>query len=269
VLCGVLVALILSVEARGNDAETTELPALSGVCDRGKAEGVFRSGMAQYGRRNWEEAIPYLEKAVAACPNPGARPWIITVPDVLFGQYPYLPFFYLGRCHISQSDLPNALRSFYLSSCVEEPKRGKEETKDLATLTKSCRERLASKKQPKEHPDFRDGLAAARRQSWEEAAEKMFDALQVWEQEGRPTVSYGRWVVPYRPRFRLAEALCNLGCHRAAADQLEEVLLKDLDAEENKLLEALKPECKRKVQTGPKEEEACQRWRCWLRQGQP
>lgn len=231
-------------------------------CDKEKARTPYAAGMEQYGRRQWKAAIPEIEAAAGLCPaSKGA--WYVTVQ--FLGQFPYLPFYYMGKCHYNLKDLPEALRHFYLSSCVGEPERDDDATEDLASLSRQCRRGLESKQPPQQHPYFPAGLAAAEQQDWEKAAEKMWDSLQVWEEDGRITLT-SRWPVPYLPRFRLAEALFQLGCYREGCEQLDRSLLKNLRtpevAMERRRLEQLKPECERRKREA--ENESCQRWKCWL-----
>ena len=234
-------------------------------CDKESAKPSFLSGMENYARRNYKGAIPPLEEAVNFCPAPSA-PWSVTV--ALLGQYPYTPLYYLGKCHYNLKDLPNALRDFSLSSCFGETKRHKETTEDLASLKEMCRRQIAGKERAQGHPYFRAGLSAAQDRKWEKAAEKMWDALHVWKEDGGPTNSYGRWIDPYLPRFRLAEALFELGCYREAADQLDQSLVGTLRApemtEERQRMAKLKPECEQRIHQGYQDKEICQRWRCWL-----
>lgn len=239
-------------------------------CDKENAETVYSSGMEQYGRRQYQKAIPEIEEAAALCPAPKSS-WSVTVQ--FLGEYPFLPFFFLGKCHLNLKDLPEALRHFYLSSCADEPVRNKEKAQELNSLTNECRQRLESKQRPQQHPYFSAGFAASQQKDWEAAAEKMWDALQVWEEDGRTTISSGRWPAPYLPRFRLAEALFELGCYREACDQLDQSLLKQLHGREveadRQRLEKLRPACELKKRQPYQEKEICQQWRCWLQQGGP
>jgi hypothetical protein len=253
-----LLAALLAGVARG----ATAAPPPE-HCEKVPAEKAFSAGMERYGRRLWDEAIPKIEDAAALCPAP-KNPWDVSI--AIFGLYPFLPYYYLGKCHFNLKDLPAALRQFYLSSCAGEPARDNYKTTvDLSSLTQQCRRELASK-QPQFHPYFPAGLDAAQQKNWEKAAEKMWDSLQVWEEDGRTTLPSGRWPEPYLPRFRLAEALFQLGCHHEACEQLDQSLLKKLNtpevAQDRRRLEKLKPECERRK--NEPENESCQRWQCWL-----
>ncbi len=239
-------------------------------CDKESAETVYSSGMEQYGRRHWREAIPEIEEAAALCPAPKG-PWSVTVQ--FLGEYPFLPFYFLGKCHLNLKDVPEALRHFYLSSCSDEPVRNKAKAQELSSLTSECRRQLESKQRPQQHPYFSAGFAASQKKEWDKAAEKMWDALQVWKEDGRTTLTSGRWPAPYLPRFRLAEALFNLGCYQEACDQLDQSLLKQLQGPEvqaeRQRMEKLKPACEAKRRQPYPDQEICQRWRCWLQQEGP
>jgi len=243
-------------------------------CDEAAKE-AFRSGIKQYARRQWEAAIPGLSRAADRCPM---APWIIKVFD--FGEYHYVPFYYLGKCNYGLNDRDSsfkALRNFYLSSCLTEPTRHDGPTKDLDDLTKECRTRLADQRQLQQHPpEFNEGLKAFDR-DWGKAAENMWDALQIESDDGQMKLS-ARWPDPYLPGLRLAKALAKLGCIREACRQYDRFQFKDLILkngpkdkykDERQVLEMLGSEC-----AGPNREltpnnETCQRWRCWLGEGRP
>jgi len=239
------------------------------TCDKERAAEAFLSGMRHYDQ-HCSEVIPRLEEAAQFCPAP-ERAWPIRPNPFL--EYSYLPYYFLGKCHYHLKDLPNALRQFYLSSCVGEPQRDKDGTHDLDTLTGGCRRQLESKQPPQRHPYFSEGFSAAQQQDWKEAAEKMWDALQVWEEDGTTTVSSGRWTAPYLPRFRLADALLQLGCYQEACAQLDQSKLKQLPKEKKELelerrrMKELESLCEKKKRERPEEKAMCQQWRCWLQQG--
>ena len=225
--------------------------------------------MKSYGKGDWDKAVPGLEEAAAVCPVPD-RLWTVS-PFSRFHYYSYLPFFYLGSCHFELKQLPDALRNFYLSSCVGEPARDPKQTEKLGSWTESCRLRISSKKRPAEHPYYGEWSAALQKPKWDEAAEKMWDALQVWEEDGKMMSSAGRFPTPYLPRFRLADALFRLGCYQQACEQLDRSKLEQIDPkgreQERKRLAELKPQCQKK----PRDQDnpICQQWRCWLGQGSP
>jgi len=162
------------------------------------------------------------------------------------------------------------LRHFYLSSCNGEPAREKEKTKDLGPRTDKC---LLWMKKQGPVTFFSEGFAASKQEEWQETAEKMWDALQVREEDGKTTNSYGRWPDPYLPRFRLADALFELGCPRQACEQLGRSQLKQLREKrvesERQQMEKLLPLCEPKRLASQEEKEICQQWRCWLPEGAP
>jgi tetratricopeptide (TPR) repeat protein len=257
-----LLALALLVLAHPGFAGS---PA-AGRCDREKAKTPFSSGMWNYGRYKYQSAIPFLEEAVNFCPTPSA-PW--TVQVALFGETPYTPLYYLGKSHYNLKDLPAALRNFYLASCFDENKRHEDKTADLASLTETCRNQVAGKDRSQSHPHFQAGLSARNAKKWEQEAEKMWDALHVWTEDGGPTNTYGRWHDPYLPQFRLAEALFELGCYREAVTQMDRSRVGKMQGpeteEERQRLAKLKPECEQKIHQGDPENEICQRWQCLLK----
>jgi len=256
-----LPALALLILAHPGSADS---PA-AGRCDKKKAEKPFSSGMSNYWFSRYQGAILSFEKAVNFCPAPSG-PWSVQVG--VFGDVPYTPFYYLGDSHYNLKDLPAALRNFSLASCVGEGKWYKNATKNLASRTEECRQKAAGKDRFQSLTYFRDGFTAKEKQKWEEEAEKMWEALHVWKDEGGTTNSHGRWPDPYLPRFHLAEALYNLGCYREAADQMNRSLLGTLKGpeveEERRQLSKLKPDCEQKIRQGYQDKEICQRWQCLL-----
>ncbi|HYU30525.1 MAG TPA: hypothetical protein VEW48_00045 [Thermoanaerobaculia bacterium] len=263
-----LAAVILSLFS----GDAAAAPPAGPRCEQERAKADFTVAMEQYDEQRWAEAIRSLEQAAKVCPVP-EPPWSI-YPNV-FREISYLPYYFLGDCHLHLEHLPDALRNFYLSRCVGEPARSREETKKLASLTESCRLRIRSTQRPPTHPYFVDGYAASQQGKWAVTAEKMWDALQVWEEDGKTTTSSGRFPAPYLPRFRLADALFQLGCYREACAQLDQTVLMRLppqgrSKEERKRMDDLVPQCKRKRREGfPRDSDICQQWRCWLGQGAP
>jgi len=243
-------------------------PAAGPRCEEERAKEAFSSAMERYSRKRWKEAAPDLGEAAAACP---VLDWSYKPNPFL--EFPYLPFYFLGKCNYNLEKLPDALRNFYLSSCTGEPARNKESTKDLSSLTESCRLRARSKQRPSAHPYFAEGYAASQQKEWEEAADRMWDALQVWEEDGKTTSSSGRWTAPYLPRFRLADALFQLGCYQEACDQLDRSRLEQIrpqgSEQELKRMAELKLQCERKRREGSQGKEICRQWQCFLRQGGP
>jgi hypothetical protein len=236
-------------------------------CDKEKAKKPFSSGMWEYAYQNCKGAIPFLEDAVNFCPASG--PWIIQVDKIgPFYKFPYAPFYYLGECSYKLKDLPAALRNFYLASCFGENERYEDRTKDLASRTETCRKQVGGKDRSQSHPHFKAGLSARNEKKWEQEAEKMWDALHVWKEDGGPTNTYGRWHDPYLPQFRLAEALFELGCYHQAVAQMDSSLVGKMQGpaaeEERQRMAKLKPECEQKIHQGYPENEICQRWRCLL-----
>jgi tetratricopeptide (TPR) repeat protein len=238
-------------------------------CDRQRADEAFKAGIKEYARHRWGEAIPDLQTAAAVCPAPQPG-WEVTVG--LFGSYQYLPFYFLGKCHYNLKDLPDALRHFYLSRCVDEPSRGTEREKgDLGSLPETCRRQIQSRQRPPSHPQFVEGRLAAGRSNFQAAADEMWEALLVWEDDASLTTSSGgRFPTSYVPRFHLGEALFELGCFREACQQFERTKLNQLNggavASDRQRLEERKAECERRRRETYPDQEICRRWRCWLGQ---
>ena len=240
------------------------------LCQEAPAEEVFSTGMKDYSRSRYREAISALSNAVRLCPRPG-KPWSVLVYG--FGEYPYLPFYFLGKSYYRIQDRPSALRNLYFSACFGEPSRDVDFQSDLHSLTHQCQHELAGSHRPDKHPDFGEGFAALNQKRWQEAAEKMWNALQVWEEDGSTTHSAGRWPDPYLPRFYLATALSELGCDQQACMQLARSKTRELVARgnswkygpEKKELKKLDSKCAasaRSVQL----DSVCQQWQCLFEQ---
>ncbi|HSS48764.1 MAG TPA: hypothetical protein VLX28_07450 [Thermoanaerobaculia bacterium] len=243
-------------------------PPAAGRCDKEAAEKAFLAGMRQYDK-SCREVIPRLEEALQYCPvpDPPNGPWLIRPNPFL--EYSYLPSYFLAKCQYKLKDLPGALRHLYLSSCTGETQRDKKNTGDLGSLTSGCRQGLKSQ-QP---PYFGEGFTAAQQRNWKEAAEKMWDALQVAEETGEMKLPSGRFPVPYLPRFRLSEALLQLGCYQEACAQLGKTKLKQLGPGKKELepelrrLHELESQCASRKGEPPQQKEMCQQWSCWLQSG--
>ena len=240
-------------------------------CEEERARSAFSSAMDRYSRKRWREATPGLEEATAVCPVP-AGPWSYSPNPFL--EFPYLPFYFLGKCHYNLENLPDALRSFYLASCVGEPARDPESTEELQPLTQNVRTKIRKQQRPLSNPYFMDGFAASQQSDWNKTAAKMWAALQVWEEDGTMTPdSAGRWRKPYLPRYRLAAALFRLGCYREACDQLGRSKLNQIrppgSQDEVKELETLKAQCVQKQGEAYPDPAICGEWRCLLKAERP
>jgi tetratricopeptide (TPR) repeat protein len=238
-------------------------------CDKQRAQAAFSLSFDHYGRRKWAEAIPGLEEAIGLCPKPDGL-WIIPLG---FGKAPYIPFFYLGRCHYELKDHPAALRQLYLSGCFEEPARSDDKMKDFDSMTAACLKNIKSPQRPQKHSFFSDGFFAYEQEQWDESAEKMWDSLMNWPEDGETTYSNGRWPEAYLPRFQLAKALNKLGCHQQACKLLEQSLIKKLLAEGNPRVKTerkdvldLAAACADIGKRDQTDEMTCQRWECWLKE---
>lgn len=255
---------------------TTGADPPSARCDKPKAEEAFVSGMEKYARSDWGSAIPGLNRAANLCPAPKG-PWVISVFD--FGEYDYVPFYYLGICHYSANDTESsfkALQQFYLSSCFAEPKRHGGTTKDLNDFTEKCRRRLAGERRPQQHPpEFTEGLRAFDH-DWSKAAESMWDALQIEPDDGQMRSS-ARFPDPYLPGLRLAKALVVLGCVQEACAQYDrfqkDLLVKNDEKQrfkpERQMMDELNAACTAPNRQRSAPNETCQRWRCWVGEGRP
>jgi hypothetical protein len=239
-------------------------------CNEEDAKKEFISALDEMSDDNWQAAIGHLEKAADLCPVP---PGLIEVRSFLFVKSPYIPYYYLGTCHKNLEELPDALRQFYLSSCVGEPARGGSQIKDLGSLTETCLNSIRSPQRPKKHIAFIEGHFAAQQQRWGKSAEKMWDSMHVWPEDGRTTYASGRWPEAYLPRFQLAKALNKLGCKQQACDQLKQSILGELVANndqrvtiESKEMLDLQAACADRSQPQQRDEMTCQRWACWLRE---
>lgn len=242
---------------------TQAAPPEAPRCDKPEAEAAFSQGFDHYSRRFWKAAIPGLEEAAGLCPKPDG-PWMISLHG--FGQAPYLPFFYLGRCHFELKEHPDALRQFHLSRCFDEPARGKSKMADLDSMTGTCLKNIRSPQQ--KHPFFSEGLAAFEQEEWEKSAKRMWDSLQAQPKEGETIVSNGRWTAVYLPRFQLAKALYKLGCQRQACELLQTELIEQVDPRvtlERKEMLDLRAACADQNRRAQADTMACRQWDCWLK----
>ncbi len=80
-------------------------------------------------------------------------------------------------------------------------------------------------RRPGRHPEFSQGFRAVDREDWDEAADRMLEALVVWDEDGELTRVYGRWPEPYLPRYYRGVALYELGCYQLSLDQLNKTIL--------------------------------------------
>lgn len=228
----------------------------------GSAEEVYESFQdgvrAVLARRDLEEARGLLCRAACCLPEPDAgRPLAIRGPV----RVQYLPHFYLGLCHHRLGDHCQALGSFNLSECKGEVRSHSARWAELRELRAASR-----RSRPPTAEAFGQGLAAYEAKRWREAAERMAEALESWDEDGEPARLYGRWRtdLPYLPRYFLARALFELGClseslRLLGCSSLSFCQLAD-DAREDpaEVLEELQ---RRIATAGPDPPELCDRWR--------
>jgi hypothetical protein len=243
-----------------------------------QAKDEFRLAMKIYSRRNisqsqWQEIIKHLQKATDLCPVPKSPiPPIVASP--FSPGFSYIPFYFLGDGHFQVEERPEALRSFYLSSCFGEPKKDGGATEDLRDMTGQLLKQIVHQKRPeKQPPYFSEGIIAKEDNKLEQSAERMWDSMQAWPEDGETVIVAGRWPEPYVPRFHLASALYVLGCKRQACEQLAQSKLKELAAKdtaargkyegERKKMEDLETKCASGVKDG-QNPWICQQWQCWL-----
>jgi len=254
-------------------------PQATNNCNKENAEKAreeFRLAMENRRQGKWQDArdaITHLKKAADLCPVPKnlIPP---TAPAPFTPKYSYIPFYFLGSCHVSIEEPPDALRYLHLSSCFGEPKRDADATEDLESLTGGCLKQIVRQQRPdKQPPYFSEGVNAKQNKEWERSAERMWDSMQVWPEDGETTIIDGRWPEPYVPRFHLANALFELGCRQQACEQLALSKLKDLAAkdrsakydDERKEMEQLQAKCALSKKGAPENIWICQQWQCWLK----
>lgn len=251
-------------------------PAYS--CDNAEqARNEFSLAMKNYADEEWLEALSHLQKAAKLCAAP--RNPIPPVAPIPFSgtEFSYIPFYFLGSCHLNMKQQPDALRNLHLSTCFGEPKKDKDATKDIGELTSQCLTQIVKQHRPdKQPPYFSEGVTAAKQdKEWEQSAERMWDSMQVWPEDGETVVVAGRWPEPYVPRFHLANALYELGCQKQACEQLAQSKLKELAAkdtaakskydDERKAMEQLEAKCAG-ARNGEQEKLwICQQWQCLLK----
>ena len=240
------------------------------------ARNEFLLAMAKYENDKLPEALDHLKKAAELCAVPKtAIPPVVPQPP--FGaKFYYVPFYYMGSCQINTKETPDALRNFHLSSCFEEPKRDEDIAEDIATSINTCLKQIVKQHRPdKQPPYFSEGVTAARQdKKWERSAERMWDSMQVWPEDGETVIVAGRWPEPYVPRFHLANALYALGCQKQACEQLAQSKLKELAAkdtaakskydDERKAMEQLEAKCAAR-KDGQENRWICEQWQCWLK----
>lgn len=236
-----------------------------------KAKDEFFDGAVGYDRYSWEKAIDHLEKAANVCPAP-EKPFSIHV----FGMkiYPYAPFYYLGASHVNLKDAPEALRYFYLSGCFDKAEQGIKQLDNLPFLTADSQKRTVRLKQQDKGPaSFSVGSAAAGRHDWRKAAEQMWGSMQIRPEDDMTVVPAGRWPEQYVPRFHLATALFQLGCHVQACEQLKQTQLRvfamkhpEKYRDELQQMGWLENQCAANQKGAPENDWVCRQWVCLLQQ---
>ena len=70
-----------------------------------------------------------------------------------------------------------------------------------------------------------EGYRAYENDNWQRAADFMWKACIIWDEDGRNVIVYADQPEPYLPRYYLGVALFNLGCYREALHHFEKSLL--------------------------------------------
>jgi hypothetical protein len=242
-----------------------------------EARSEFSLAMEKYADGQWFEALPHLQKAAKLCAAPKNPIRPVTPIPLSSIEFSYIPFYFLGSCHLNMKQPPDALRNLHLSICFGEPKKDKDATNDIGTLTNQTLQQIVKQHRPdKQPPYFSEGVTAAKQdKKWERSAERMWDSMQVWPEDGETVIVAGRWPEPYVPRFHLANALYELGCQKQACEQLAQSKLKELAAkdtaakdkydDERKVMEQLEAKCAGARTSGQENLWICQQWQCWLK----
>jgi hypothetical protein len=213
---------------------------------------------------DWEEA-----QAVESWPPDATR----FLDRGMLGRNYYIPFFYTGRCYKELQDCFRALRFFGLAKCRAEVTK----TPDSGSLESEmgwCKTKTRSTKRPDRHKEYQEGRIAYNSGNWEEAALRMWEALQVWDESYPPiqTRTYGRYPEPYIPRFYLARSLLELKCYSEALSQFDKTVVGHVSEgavkegalkKEKEELSEWRTEAKKRIDGG-EENEICARWACWL-----
>lgn len=245
-------------------------PPHADICNLEKAKDEFFVGAVSYYRFSWERAIPHLDKAANVCPVP-QKPFSLKLYGGLL-NYPYAPFYYLGKSHGNLDDAPEALRYFYLSGCFDKAEQGFKELDELPILTADSQKRTVRLKQQDKGPvPFGNGHSAAGRHDWRKAAEQMWGSMQIRPEDDTTVVPAGRWPEQYVPRFHLATALFQLGCHRQACEQLKQTQLRifalkhpEKYRDELKQMGWLENQCSTNQNGAHENDWICKQWVCLL-----
>jgi hypothetical protein len=229
------------------------------TCCKGDEEAhrIFAAGVGELVRgRDLERARDFLCRAACCLPESTAG----EIPIQGFATAPYLPFFFLGTSYLRLGDHCQALASFNLSECRGEVLSAEDRRRQLEAGRSASR-----RYRPPTSPAFGEGLVAFRETRWREAAEKMQEAIDAWDEDGEPAKPYGRWPTdrPYLPRYYLARALLELGCvEEAVALALCSRLGQcQLAGDESEDPEAFLAEGSRRIASLGEEPGECGRWR--------
>lgn len=230
------------------------------------ADVLEKPAHAPFRNLRLDQARDDLCRASCCWPQPDPRPRSIAG----FARVPYAPFLYLGLYYRESSEACSALESLNLSECQEEIATASEafssrELERFEERRNRARDWARSERpaKRKDFQEFLEGLDAYERRKWSDAARKMRQAIDRWDEDGDPARAQGRFPDPYLPRYYLGSVLFELGCFREAVDLIRCSRLSGcrLEGEERRVRERILVEGAERVEEGAEEPAACDEWR--------
>jgi tetratricopeptide (TPR) repeat protein len=241
-----------------------------------KAKAEFGEGISRFNDGDCEEAIAHFLTAIELWPAVDEDA-VVTVPGGLPRQR-YLPFLFLGYCHDRLNRAPDSFEPFKylrLEGCRGFAQEDDKWGEDFEELVHDCGSRVRQLDSKQAVSLFKNGVVAYDRRRWQKAAEAMWQASQIREEDGTSIEvgklgEGGRWGSKYLPRFFLGASLANISCYSEARAQLDRTLLATGGVGgvpmEQAELEKLRGRLSRAAAGGGRDRR-CWEWCCWLGPG--
>lgn len=241
------------------------------VEEKQRAQDTFMAAIYRFDDGQCRAAIEEFQAAGELWPAFESEEVVITEGP---RKQEYLPFFFAGHCLYEEQEYIDALRHLVLASCRGHAPRDDKWQQVFEQRHQDCREWIlglpAKEKERRATEHYKNALQWVRQKQWEQAAQEIWEAIQLQDEDGERVSGLGeggRFPDPYLPRYQLGRALAKLPCREEAKSQFQASIIDLLDEIEGLDVEELR-ENRNALLLGLEGQEdapSCWQWCCWSR----